>query len=174
MFCAKPALHRYPAAMARRVHELCVHSSTTTTATRRKVWRRRPLGDELFRRLRELPGFGEEKAKIFLAMLAKRLGDQPPGWEERAGPFSDDAAPLGRRHRLPRDAGQGARVEEGPEGRGQGQGRLNRRRQTSAEATVKAKSLGRPALCRGVGGRASRAGRRRPVGRGAGRGRLRR
>ena len=46
-------------------------------------------GDELYRRLRALPGFGDEKAKIFLAVLAKRCGVAPPGWAERALPFSD-------------------------------------------------------------------------------------
>ena len=46
-------------------------------------------GDELFRRLRALPGFGEEKARIFLALLAKRFGVRPSGWESFAGPFAD-------------------------------------------------------------------------------------
>jgi uncharacterized HhH-GPD family protein len=53
------------------------------------VWRDAATGDELYARLRALPGFGEEKAKIFLALLAKRLGVQPPGWEAAAAPFSD-------------------------------------------------------------------------------------
>jgi uncharacterized HhH-GPD family protein len=47
-------------------------------------------GDELYRRVRELPGFGEEKAKIFVAILAKRMGKRPAGWEAAAAPFSDE------------------------------------------------------------------------------------
>ena len=47
-------------------------------------------GDELYRRLRELPGYGGEKAKIFMAILAKRMGKKPTGWEVAAAPFSDD------------------------------------------------------------------------------------
>ena len=45
---------------------------------------------DLYARLREVPGYGEEKAKIFIAILAKRLGVRPDGWEEAARPFSDD------------------------------------------------------------------------------------
>jgi uncharacterized HhH-GPD family protein len=53
------------------------------------VWRDARTGAELFDRLRALPGFGDEKAKIFLALLAKRLGVRPDGWEAAAAPFSD-------------------------------------------------------------------------------------
>ena len=47
-------------------------------------------GPELYQRLKALPGFGDQKARIFLALLAKRLGVQPPGWEEAAGPYAAD------------------------------------------------------------------------------------
>jgi uncharacterized HhH-GPD family protein len=90
VFCAKPALHRYPAVMARRTHELCQFLVDTYGGDAAKVWRGVRSGDELYRRLRELPGYGEEKAKIFMAILAKRLGKKPAGWEEAAAPFSDD------------------------------------------------------------------------------------
>ena len=50
----------------------------------------RRSGEELLKRLRALPGFGDEKAKIFIALLAKRLGAAPEGWREAAGPFGDD------------------------------------------------------------------------------------
>ena len=53
------------------------------------IWRDAPTGQEIYRRLRELPGYGEEKSKIFLAILGKRLGQAAPGWEEAAAPFSD-------------------------------------------------------------------------------------
>ena len=55
-----------------------------------KVWAGVSSGDELYQRLRALPGYGDEKAKIFMAILAKRLGEAPPGWQEVAAPFSDD------------------------------------------------------------------------------------
>ena len=89
VFCAKPAMHRYPAAMARRVHELCVHVVELYGGDASKIWFRVTDGDELYRRVRALPGYGEEKAKIFLAILAKRLGKKPAGWEVAAAPFSD-------------------------------------------------------------------------------------
>jgi uncharacterized HhH-GPD family protein len=90
VFCAKPALHRYPAVMARRTHELCQFLVEHYDGDAAKVWKGVRSGDELYRRLRELPGYGEEKAKIFLAILAKRLGKTPAGWEDAAAPFSDD------------------------------------------------------------------------------------
>jgi uncharacterized HhH-GPD family protein len=54
------------------------------------LWEDAATGQELLRRLKALPGFGDEKARIFLALLGKRLGVQPPGWEEAAVPFSDE------------------------------------------------------------------------------------
>ena len=65
-------------------------SSTPTAATRPRIWDEAGSGEELYRRLRALPGYGDEKAKIFVAVLAKRVGVAPPGWEEYAGPFADD------------------------------------------------------------------------------------
>ncbi len=90
VFVEKPALHRYPAAMARRTHELCQFLVDTYDGDAARVWKGVRSGDELYRRLRELPGYGEEKAKIFMAILAKRLGKAPAGWEQAAAPFSDD------------------------------------------------------------------------------------
>ena len=90
VFCAKPALHRYPAVMARRLHALCVHLVEHHEGVASNVWEGVASGDELYERIRALPGFGDEKARIFLALLAKRLDLRPVGWEERAGPFADD------------------------------------------------------------------------------------
>ena len=90
VFCAKPAVHRYPAVMARRTYELCQALVDHYDGDAGKVWRNVKTGDELYRRLRELPGYGDEKTKIFMAILAKRLGLEPAGWEEAAAPFSDD------------------------------------------------------------------------------------
>ena len=88
-FCAKPAVHRYPASMATRAYALCQHLVDEYGAQPAAVWQDVETGDELYRRLRALPGFGDEKAKIFLAVLGKRCGITPPGWAERALPFSD-------------------------------------------------------------------------------------
>lgn len=90
VFCAKPALHRYPAAMARRLHGVCVQLVEQYDGDASKLWRGVASGEELFGRIRALPGFGDEKARIFLALLAKRFGCRPSGWEEQAGPFADD------------------------------------------------------------------------------------
>jgi uncharacterized HhH-GPD family protein len=88
-FCSKPALHRYPASMATRAYALCRHVVEEYGGRPASVWEDVDSGDELYRRIRGLPGFGDEKAKIFLAVLAKRCGVAPPGWAERAIPFSD-------------------------------------------------------------------------------------
>lgn len=90
VFCAKPALHRYPAAMARRTHELCQFLVEHHDGRAEAVWEGVASGDELYRRLRQLPGYGVEKAKIFLAILGKRMGLAPEGWEAAAAPFSDE------------------------------------------------------------------------------------
>lgn len=89
LFRTKPALHRYPGSMAKRTHDLCRHLVDEYGGDAAAVWRDASSGDELYQRLRALPGYGEEKAKIFLAILGKRLGVAPPGWEEAAAPFSD-------------------------------------------------------------------------------------
>ncbi len=89
LFVTKPALHRYPAAMARRTHDLCQFLVEHYDGDASRIWKTVKTGDELYRRLRELPGYGDEKAKIFMAILAKRLGRKPTGWEQAALPFSD-------------------------------------------------------------------------------------
>ena len=89
VFCAKPALHRYPAVMARRTHDLCVFLVEHYDGDAARLWQGAGSGDELLRRLRDLPGYGDEKARIFVAILAKRMGVAPPGWEAAAGPFAD-------------------------------------------------------------------------------------
>src|ERR1039458_1721820 len=79
-FVAKPALHRYPAAMARRVHEMCRLIVTEYDGNSAKLWASAKSGTELLRRVKALPGFGEQKAKIFVALLGKQLGVTPDGW----------------------------------------------------------------------------------------------
>ncbi|MET3982456.1 HhH-GPD-type base excision DNA repair protein [Streptomyces sp. PvR034] len=85
----KPAVHRYPASMAKRVQQLCAYLVEHYDGDAAAVWTGVGTGAELLRRLKELPGFGEQKAKIFLALLGKRLGVRPKGWREAAGDYGD-------------------------------------------------------------------------------------
>jgi len=89
VFRAKPALHRYPGSMAKRTHALCVHLVDEYDGDAAKLWTGVDDPQVLFDRIRALPGYGEEKAKIFLAILGKRLKVAPKGWEVCAVPFSD-------------------------------------------------------------------------------------
>ena len=89
VFRAKPALHRYPGSMGKRTHALCRYLVDEYGGDAAAVWTTAATGEELLQRLRALPGYGDEKAKIFLAILGKRLQIAPPGWEEAAAPFSD-------------------------------------------------------------------------------------
>lgn len=88
--CRRPAVHRYPAAMGRRIHTLCKVLVSDFGGQAERVWAKAETGDELYRNLRTLPGFGDEKARIFVALLAKRFGIAPLGWQQAAGVFSDD------------------------------------------------------------------------------------
>ena len=89
VFKQKPALHRFPGSMGKRAHALCQVLVDEYDGDAAKVWKGVKSGDELLDRLEALPGFGEEKSKIFLALLAKQLGVRPTGWEKAAKPFSD-------------------------------------------------------------------------------------
>ncbi|MGZ8763511.1 MAG: HhH-GPD-type base excision DNA repair protein, partial [Acidimicrobiia bacterium] len=90
VFKEKPALHRYPGSMAKRTHALCGHIVETYHGDAAKIWRGVRDPEVVFERLRALPGYGDDKAKIMLAILGKRLGRAPEGWERVAEPFSDD------------------------------------------------------------------------------------
>jgi uncharacterized HhH-GPD family protein len=84
VFCERPALHRYPAAMARRVHELCNLIVDEYDGDPAAIWMTAADGKELYKRVKALPGFGEMKARIFIALLAKQFGVKPQGWEDVA------------------------------------------------------------------------------------------
>jgi uncharacterized HhH-GPD family protein len=86
----RPAIHRFPAAMGRRVRELCAVLATDYDGDGANVWQGVDDAEELFRRLRALPGYGEEKSRIFVAILAKRRGIRPAGWQQAAGKFADE------------------------------------------------------------------------------------
>jgi uncharacterized HhH-GPD family protein len=87
-----PALHRYPAVMAGRIQALCRYLLDAYGGDAAAIWRTAESGAELLRRLRALPGFGEQKARIFVALLGKQLGVQPPGWREAAGPYGEEGS----------------------------------------------------------------------------------
>ncbi|MFF8729921.1 HhH-GPD-type base excision DNA repair protein [Streptomyces sp. NPDC015171] len=85
----KPAVHRYPGAMAKRIQQLCQYLVEHYDGDAEAVWRGVGSGAELLRRLEELPGFGKQKAQIFLALLGKQLGVAPTGWREAAGSYGE-------------------------------------------------------------------------------------
>ena len=87
---AKPAIHRFPRSMAGRSQDLCRHLVDHHGGDAADIWRGASDGADLSRRLRALPGYGAEKTMIFVAILAKRMGVAPEGWEAAAGPFADD------------------------------------------------------------------------------------
>ena len=88
--CDKPAIHRYPAVMGRRIHQMCRVLVDEYGGDGSRIWSDRPDAATLFARISALPGYGKEKSMIFIALLAKRFGVRPPGWEGFAGPFADD------------------------------------------------------------------------------------
>ena len=80
LFSAKPALHRFPGSMGKRTALLCQYLVDHHGGDAADLWER----------VHALPGFGEEKSQIFIALLAKRFGVAPEGWEQVAGVFADD------------------------------------------------------------------------------------
>jgi uncharacterized HhH-GPD family protein len=92
IFSAQPALHRYPRAMAGRVQQLCQQIVDRYGGDPAGVWAGAKTGAELLARLRELPGFGADKSRIFLALLGKQYGVRPKGWREAAGHFGEKGA----------------------------------------------------------------------------------
>lgn len=87
-----PAIHRYPGSMSGRVQQLAAHIEKEYAGSAANIWAGVKTGDELLGRLKKLPGFGEQKAKIFLALLGKQLGVRPKGWREAAGSYGDNGS----------------------------------------------------------------------------------
>ncbi|MGW4379271.1 HhH-GPD-type base excision DNA repair protein [Kitasatospora sp. NPDC004531] len=92
LFAEKPAVHRFPGSMAKRVQQLCAHLVEHYDGDAEAVWRDAPTGKELLARLKDLPGFGTQKAQIFLALLGKQYGVRPTGWREAAGPYGEEGS----------------------------------------------------------------------------------
>ncbi|MEU1759485.1 HhH-GPD-type base excision DNA repair protein [Micromonospora sp. NPDC005223] len=89
VFARPPALHRFPKAMAARVQEVCRVLVERYDGDPARLWSDVTDGRELLRRVGELPGFGRQKAQIFVALLGKRFGITPDGWREAAGDYGD-------------------------------------------------------------------------------------
>ena len=87
IFSERPALHRYPKAMAGRVQELARLIVDSYDGRPERLWTTAKTGAELLSRVSALPGFGAQKAQIFVALLGKQLGVRPRGWREAAGTF---------------------------------------------------------------------------------------
>ncbi len=93
-FKERPALHRFPGSMAGRVQDVCRAITEDYGGHAEKIWKGVRSGDELVGRLRALPGFGQQKARIFAALLGKQLGVHPTGWREATSPYGDEGSHL--------------------------------------------------------------------------------
>ena len=85
----RPAIHRFPGSMAKRVRQLCQVLTDDYDGEAANVWAGVASGAELKNRLQKLPGFGAEKAAIFAALLGKQRGVTPDGWQEATGQFGE-------------------------------------------------------------------------------------
>jgi uncharacterized HhH-GPD family protein len=90
IFGQRPALHRFPKAMAARVQAVCRIIVERYDADPAGVWADAQDGRELLKRVGALPGFGKQKAQIFIALLGKQYGIRPKGWREAAGAYGDE------------------------------------------------------------------------------------
>ena len=93
LFQATPAVHRFPGSMAGRVQELCATVDREWAGNASAIWTDGdPDGATVLKRLKGLPGFGEQKAKIFLALLGKQYGFTGEGWREASAPYGEDGS----------------------------------------------------------------------------------
>ena len=92
VFQGPPALHRYPGSMAARTQELCRLLVDRYGGRAEGLWADVPDGATLLKRIGELPGFGAQKSRIFLALLGKQYGVTPPGWREAAGDYGTEGS----------------------------------------------------------------------------------
>ncbi|WP_020105429.1 HhH-GPD-type base excision DNA repair protein [Nocardia sp. 348MFTsu5.1] len=86
-----PAIHRFPGSMAKRIHDLAVFISDNYDGSPSAIWTEGdPDGKTVLKRLKSLPGWGDMKARIFLALLGKQLGVEPDGWRQAAGDYGNE------------------------------------------------------------------------------------
>ncbi len=87
IFRTPPALHRFPAAMAKRVQDMARVLVEEFDGSAEQVWTGASDGEDLVRRISRLPGFGGQKAKIFAALLGKQFDVRPTGWRKATGGY---------------------------------------------------------------------------------------
>jgi len=90
-FKGPPALHRFPGSMAQRTQAVCRYLVEHHGGRAERLWTDAPDGASFYAEMRSLPGFGEAKARIFVAVVGKRLGAGPPGWEDQAATWASIA-----------------------------------------------------------------------------------
>lgn len=92
--CAQsPAVHRFPGSMAARIQSLCSFLVENYDGNASALWTSGdPDGREVLTRLKALPGYGDQKARIFLALLGKQIGVEPAGWREAAGHYGQEGS----------------------------------------------------------------------------------
>ena len=89
--CATPpAIHRFPGSMAARLQALAALVEEKYDGRTERLWTEATTGKELLARVMEMPGFGKQKAQIFVALLAKQLGVRPEGWEHAVGAYAEE------------------------------------------------------------------------------------
>ncbi len=94
LFTTPPALHRFPGSMAGRVQALCQVIVEEYDGDAASIWTTAKDGADLLKRMKALPGFGEQKSKIFVALLGKQYGVQPTGWQKSAGAYGEKGSLL--------------------------------------------------------------------------------
>lgn len=93
MCATPPAVHRYPGSMAGRIQALCRFVAQEYDGDPRRIWTDGdPAGREVLKRLKALPGYGDQKARIFLALLGKQFDIRPDGWREAAGAYGEEGS----------------------------------------------------------------------------------
>jgi uncharacterized HhH-GPD family protein len=92
LFAIPPVIHRFPGSMATRVQELCRMLVAEYDGDAERIWKGVATGEEVLSRLEALPGFGKQKARIFLALLGKQRAVRPKGWREAAGSYGEDGS----------------------------------------------------------------------------------
>jgi len=108
IFKGPPAIHRFPVSMAKRAQALCAFVAGRYEGDVTRIWADGSSAPDVLRRLQELPGYGRDKARIFVGILGKRMGVRPPGWEDQAADWAsiadvarwDDISQLRERKRL--------------------------------------------------------------------------
>jgi uncharacterized HhH-GPD family protein len=91
--CATPpAIHRYGRSMAGRVQQLAAVVRDQYDGRAETIWTEAKDTRDLIDRLKALPGFGDQKARIFAALVGKQLEVRPPGWQEAIGPYAEDGS----------------------------------------------------------------------------------